>query len=189
MKMKTKFFVIFVVITVLIVGGLGFYLSRSSGPSKFDGFAQALKDRGAKFYGAFWCPHCQAQKAEFGTAKKYLPYIECSNADNSQTQICKDNKIEAYPSWTFKDGIKLVSNDEPTICPVIKAGDTPTGACEYASSEYYKVWIFPEYKFSIKSPVDPVKTGNVWQFPDNAQASGEIPQSFLAEQIQFTLPK
>ncbi len=188
--MKTKIFVIFIVAIILIIGGLGVFMNRASfGPSKFDGFAQALKSSGAQFYGAFWCPHCQAQKAEFGSSKKYLPYVECSNPDNTQTQICADNKIEGYPDWKFKNGIKLSSTGEPVICPIQKDGVKEDGLCQNASSQYFRVWIFPEYKFSIKSPTDPIKSGNIWQFPSEAQAVGEIPLSFLAEQIQFTLPQ
>ena len=105
--MKTKF-IIFIVIVVLIVGGFGFFMSKSSiGPNRLDGFAQCLKTSGAEFYGAFWCPHCQSQKALFGSSKQYLPYVECSNADNTQTQACIDKKIESYPTWIFKDGSKL----------------------------------------------------------------------------------
>ncbi len=188
--MKTKFIVIFIVAIIVLVGGIGFILSKDSGaPSKYDEFAKALKEKGAVFYGAFWCPHCQTQKAEFGSAKKYLPYVECSNVDNTQKPVCLDKKIEGYPTWQFRDGIKIVSAEEPTICPVLKEGDTPSDVCKYSSSEYYPVWIFSNYKFSIKSPVEPIKEGDIWSFPADAQAVGEVDQSFLAEQIQFTLPK
>ncbi|MFA6393186.1 MAG: hypothetical protein WCW54_03820 [Candidatus Paceibacterota bacterium] len=113
--MKTKFFIIFIVILVLLIGGFGVYMNKaSSGPSKLDGFAQCLKTSGAEFYGAFWCPHCQDQKKEFGSASQYLPYIECSNPDNSQTQICIDKKIESYPTWIFKDGSILAGKLELT---------------------------------------------------------------------------
>lgn len=71
-------------------------------------FAQCLKDSGAIFYGAFWCPHCQEQKKLFGTrATKALNYIECSTADGkNQTQACKDAGIQSYPTWQFADGSK-----------------------------------------------------------------------------------
>lgn len=104
MQTKTKF-IIFIAVVILIVGGLGVYLgTRPAKPSKLDDFAKCINASGAKFYGAFWCPHCQEQKADFGTSVKYLPYIECSNADNTQTQICIDKKIEGYPTWIFADG-------------------------------------------------------------------------------------
>lgn len=104
MKTQTKF-IIFIAIVVVLVGGFGVYYSLKKAPgSKLDGFAQCLKTSGAEFYGAFWCPHCQEQKKEFGASVKYLPYIECSNPDNTQTQVCIDKKIEGYPTWIFKDG-------------------------------------------------------------------------------------
>lgn len=106
---KSKFFIIFVVIVVLLVGGFGVYMTKTNikKSAKLDGFAQCLKSSGTEFYGAFWCTHCQKQKDLFGSSKQYLPYIECSNPDNSQTQICKDKKIEGYPTWVFPDGSQL----------------------------------------------------------------------------------
>ncbi|MES2315839.1 MAG: hypothetical protein V4486_03885 [Patescibacteria group bacterium] len=101
-----------IVIVLLIVGVAGTALMRSSatppGPGVYDQFATCLKDQGATFYGAFWCPHCQAQKKLFGTSVKLLPYVECSTADaNGQTQICIDKKVQSYPTWEFKDGSRL----------------------------------------------------------------------------------
>ena len=185
--MKTKSFIIFIVIVILAVGGLGLYMGNR--PSKYDDFAKALKQKGAEFYGAFWCPHCQEQKAEFGTSKKYLPYIECSNPDNTQTKSCADNKIESYPTWKFKDGVRLVSKSEPIVCPIQKDGVVQSGVCTNASSSFYRSWVFGEYQFSIKSPTDPIKTGDTWQFPAEAQVAGALPLNFLAEQIQFNLPQ
>jgi thiol-disulfide isomerase/thioredoxin len=87
------------------------WLIRTPGiqaPSKYDGLATCIKDSGTTFYGAFWCPHCQAQKALFGTAEKLLPYVECSTPDGSgQTQVCKDAGVTGYPTWVFKDGSRL----------------------------------------------------------------------------------
>lgn len=103
--MKTKI-AIFVVIIVAFVVGLGYVLNKPA-VSKYDSFAQCINDSGAKFYGAFWCPHCQTQKAMFGSAKKFLPYVECSNPDKTQTQVCIDQKIEGYPTWIFKDLSRL----------------------------------------------------------------------------------
>jgi len=77
-------------------------------PDKLDGFATCLKDKGATFYGAFWCPHCQNQKALFGRSERLLPYVECSTPDGqSSTQICIDRGVKSYPTWEFKDGSRL----------------------------------------------------------------------------------
>jgi thiol-disulfide isomerase/thioredoxin len=87
---------------LIIVLAIGYSYWQKSQPGKLDTFAQCLSDKGVKFYGAFWCPHCQAQKALFGNSKDKLPYVECSNPDaKSQTQICIDKKIESYPTWSF----------------------------------------------------------------------------------------
>lgn len=110
-KQKIKVFVITIIGALVIVIGLGMTMNKPK-VNKLDGFAQCIKDSGAKYYGAFWCPHCQKQGALFGSAKQYLPYIECSNPDKSQTQVCKDAKIEGYPTWELKDGTRLpVEND------------------------------------------------------------------------------
>ena len=114
MKTQVKF-IIFIVVVVILVGGFGIYYSfKPEAPSKLDGFAQCLKSSGAEFYGAFWCSHCQDQKKEFGASAKYLPYIECSNPDNSQMQVCVDKKIEGYPTWIFKDESRLSGKLELT---------------------------------------------------------------------------
>jgi len=44
--------------------------------------SQHLEKIGAKFYGAFWCPHCLNQRMYFGSeALKSLPYVEVSLDD------------------------------------------------------------------------------------------------------------
>lgn len=88
-------------------------------------FAQCLRDKGAIFYGAFWCSHCKTQKALFGDAVSLLPYVECSTPDGrAQKQICIDKKIEGYPTWEFVDGSRLSGErtfaelGEKAACPV-----------------------------------------------------------------------
>lgn len=100
------------VIGFLVLGIIGIVLLQTNsippGPGKYDTFATCLKDKGAVFYGAYWCPHCQAQKKLFGSSQKLLPYVECSTADgNGQTQVCIDKKITGYPTWEFADGARL----------------------------------------------------------------------------------
>ena len=74
--------IFFGIIGILILGVIATVLIRSSsapaGPGKYDAFAQCLKDKGAVFYGAFWCPNCQEQKKLFDSSIKLLPYVECS---------------------------------------------------------------------------------------------------------------
>lgn len=113
------------VILIAILIGLFAAARVSGGPGKYDAFAQCLKDKGAEFYGAFWCPHCQKQKALFGSSKKYLPYIECSTPDGrGQTAACTEKGIKTYPTWVFPDmssttgETSLAVLSEKTGCPL-----------------------------------------------------------------------
>ncbi len=105
MSKETKVFLGIFIGLVVLIGGL--LVVNAKTPGKYDDFAQCINDSGAKFFGAFWCPHCQTQKQLFGKSTKKLPYIECSNQDKSQTQVCIDNKIESYPTWDFPDGTRV----------------------------------------------------------------------------------
>lgn len=98
-----------VVVAVLVLVGAGFYYSKQAAvPGKYDAFAQCIADSGAIFYGAFWCPHCQNQKAMFGKSAKLLPYVECSTANGrGQLEVCKDAGVTGYPTWVFADESRL----------------------------------------------------------------------------------
>jgi hypothetical protein len=133
MNSNVKIFVI--VLIVLILGVVGLAVMNKSGvgagSTKYDAFAQCLKDKGATFYGAFWCPHCAAQKKLFGASVKYLPYQECSTPDGSaQTAECTSKNITGYPTWEFADGtrlngeIPLATLAEKTGCTLPVEGST-----------------------------------------------------------------
>jgi hypothetical protein len=79
------------------------YIQTLLGQRKYDAFAQCLSDRGVKFYGAWWCPHCTEQKEEFGASIDQVPYIECGvkGDTRAKTQVCKDAGITHYPTWQF----------------------------------------------------------------------------------------
>ena len=96
---------IIIIIIIIVAGTIFFTAQNTSSPGPLDSFAQCLKDKGAVFYGAFWCPHCQNQKKMFGHSARLLPYVECSTADGQkQLPICTEKKITGYPTWTFTDG-------------------------------------------------------------------------------------
>ena len=60
-----------------------------------------LRERGALFYGAWWCPACFRQKNLFGQeAGNQLPYIECEKTD-ADRQRCDRVGIKAYPTWVL----------------------------------------------------------------------------------------
>jgi hypothetical protein len=53
-------------------------------------------------YGLYWCPHCQEQKAMFGKAFQYVPYVECAiKGSHELTAACKAANIKLFPSWQF----------------------------------------------------------------------------------------
>ena len=105
MNKKMLILGVIVVAVVVIVGGIFLNQQKKTPTVSLDTFAQCLKDKGATFYGAFWCPHCQNEKKLFGDSAKLLPYVECSTSDgNGQLPICTEKKIQGYPTWIFADG-------------------------------------------------------------------------------------
>ncbi len=65
--------------------------------------AEHLAKTGAKFYGAYWCPHCEKQKEMFGASAHRLPYTECSPGGRRAPQApqCKAARIRSYPTWVI----------------------------------------------------------------------------------------
>jgi thiol-disulfide isomerase/thioredoxin len=97
---------IWILVAIAVALGAFVYI-RNIPPAngKYDAFAKCIANTSTTFYGAFWCPHCQAQKKDFGNSAEYLPYVECSLPDASgQTQVCIDKGIQSYPTWYFPDG-------------------------------------------------------------------------------------
>lgn len=95
-------------VVVVLIGGVVWLTQLPDKPGELDTFASCVGEQGATFYGAFWCPHCQEQKALFGRSAKLLPYVECSTPDGrSQLPICNDAGIEGYPTWEFADESRI----------------------------------------------------------------------------------
>jgi uncharacterized membrane protein len=84
---------------------------KTSGPEDpwVQGLANHLSETGAKFYGAFWCPHCRDQKELFGSSVHRLPYIECSPGGQGtpQAPACDAAGVKSYPTWII-DGKRYV---------------------------------------------------------------------------------
>lgn len=77
-------------------------------PGKYDALAQCISDKGALFYGAYWCPACNQQKAIFGKSVSKLPYIECSMPGGKElTEPCKKITVKAFPTWIFTNGERI----------------------------------------------------------------------------------
>jgi len=67
--------------------------------------AEALTAKGVKFYGAYWCTHCEDQKEMFGSALEKLNYVECAiPGQQGQVKECTDAGVSSYPTWIFPDG-------------------------------------------------------------------------------------
>jgi thiol-disulfide isomerase/thioredoxin len=72
--------------------------------TNLDSFVQCLKEKNVKVYGAYWCPHCQNQKALFGNSQSFTNniYVECDPAgDNPQESLCQQQGIQGYPTWVI----------------------------------------------------------------------------------------
>lgn len=120
---KTK--IIWALAAIILIGGVVWLVRTPGKPGQYDSFASCLKDSGAIFYGAFWCPHCQNQKAMFGRSAKLLPYQECSTPDGqSQLKECTDAGVQSYPTWVFPNGerrsgeVSLADLSTLTSCPL-----------------------------------------------------------------------
>lgn len=107
MKEKTTSKSLYILLAAIVIIPIILINVLAKAPGQYDALAQCISDSGAKFYGAFWCPHCQKQKTMFGKSAKLLPYVECSTADGkSQNDVCKEAGIQGYPTWVFTDGVQ-----------------------------------------------------------------------------------
>ncbi len=93
-----------VVATLVAVIGLwqgGAFQPREN--PRLRALAEHLDARGAKFYGAFWCPSCADQKALFGGAAERLPYVECTpNGRNGPIAFaCVSANVQGFPTWVI----------------------------------------------------------------------------------------
>lgn len=98
----------------IVVVLVGLFVWYKATPGPYDNLANCLKDQGALFYGAFWCPACQQQKQLFSKSANLLPYQECSTPDGKGTlPVCIEAEITTYPTWVFTDGTKLQGVQQP----------------------------------------------------------------------------
>ncbi len=129
MEKKLTWAIVIVVVLVVVGGFYWLWTGEQAKAAKLETFAICIKNSGAEMYGAFWCPHCQNQKAMFNTlfggAADKLPYIECSTPDaNGQLDVCKAKGIKTYPTWKFADGstnegeMPLQMLADKTACPL-----------------------------------------------------------------------
>jgi len=92
---------------IAVVAGMHAHFSGlfdpAAGPEKRElrALAEHLGRSGARFYGAYWCPHCNDQKALFEASVKRLPYVECTpdGRNGPRALECVTNNVNAYPTW------------------------------------------------------------------------------------------
>lgn len=116
---------LWILVVLALALGLVWLILTPGKPGKLDAFATCIKDSGAIYYGAFWCPNCKNQEALFGRSARLLPRVECSTPDGKgQLQVCQDANIQGYPTWQFSDGSResgtqsLERLSEKTSCPL-----------------------------------------------------------------------
>lgn len=108
---------------ILILFAAAYLAGRYYKDHKYDSFAKCLAGKQAKMYGLYWCPHCVDQKAMFGSAFKYVPYVECAIKGSKElAPECKIAGVKLFPSWQFgmdppKEGVlSLDALSEKTGC-------------------------------------------------------------------------
>ncbi len=92
--------IIIVLASILAVAIFAFFSQTE--PVNVDEFAKCVAEKELTMYGAEWCVYCTQDKKAFGESFKYINYVECP--DN--IQFCIDKGINAYPTWTDKEGNK-----------------------------------------------------------------------------------
>ena|SRR5581483_330833 len=114
-----------IILAIAVVAAAAVLMVRRHQSSKLDSFAQCLGSKGAKMYGAYWCPHCQSQKELFGSSFKYAPYVECGvKGSRTPAQVCTDANVKHYPTWVFADGARVEGEhpldflSQETGCPL-----------------------------------------------------------------------
>lgn len=108
-----------------IAWGIYYFAYYRSSGSTTDALAQCLTNKGAKMYGAWWCPHCADEKELFGNGFHYINYVECSPpGQRTQNDVCKEAGIKSYPTWEFADGSRTTGTQplealgKKTGCPL-----------------------------------------------------------------------
>ena len=103
-------------VAVLVPFGAAFIFAMPSqvGGGSEAALARHLRESGAIMYGAYWCPHCQEQKALFGDAARDLPYVECDpNGVNARPDLCEKAGVKAFPTWVIggqrREGVQSLS--------------------------------------------------------------------------------
>jgi uncharacterized membrane protein len=87
--------------TIVLAYGIFIDVVGPSTPYQ-EGLARHLAATGARFYGAYWCPHCREQKELFGGAAALLPYVECDpGGAGARPELCAMAGVKVFPTWVI----------------------------------------------------------------------------------------
>lgn len=102
MKLKVKKRIVKWALLIIVVTAVltAYVLSKGGPKTDYGEFAKCLSEKGAVMYGAYWCSHCQAQKADFGDSFQYVSYVECSEYPDE----CTEKGIQGFPTWIINGG-------------------------------------------------------------------------------------
>lgn len=101
MAIKQKVFLSLFVVGILFLAGCG---SAGYSQEAIDKLAQCITEKGGVMYGTFWCPKCAQVKKNFGSAMKYIKYVECDpRGENEQSELCIQKGVDKYATFIFND--------------------------------------------------------------------------------------
>jgi hypothetical protein len=120
MNKKTYISIGVAIVFILGIWAIYFVNNKNIAPKlNYDIFAKCLADKGAVMYGAEWCAHCKAEKANFGSSFQYVKYVECPD----DVAVCTEKGINGFPTWIIGDklyegeqGLQKLS--ELSSCPL-----------------------------------------------------------------------
>lgn len=178
MTKELKVFLGIIIGLAVFIGGL--LVVNAKTPGKYDEFAQCITDSGTKFFGAYWCPHCAAQKALFGKSAKKLPYYECAlqgeekaASDKAIQQAIIDGKLKIGT-----DGNLLPGQDPEKLGIKVRAD-----ICKENNIDGYPTWVFPKPNIVVISSEKPFECTESYIVGQPEQCKEKEPESYLKKFI------
>ncbi len=110
MKKRTRVlvtaFVVIALIIVLYYGTRTFSMitglvikHEKTEQEKIETLAKCLTEKGVVMYGSASCPHCTAQKSDFGEGFKLITYVECTE----HGEKCIEAGAQYVPMWKINN--------------------------------------------------------------------------------------
>ncbi len=94
------------VILIVVIFGLYFFTDWFSkvtgylgGSDERSRLAKCLDEKGAQFYGGVYCADCEKQMGLFGSAVKFLNYVECETNQKGEVTDEECMNLREIPAW------------------------------------------------------------------------------------------